>query len=309
MSEESSKHIFVVTDIPGKHQGIIASEDISRGALVLAEAPLIIQPGHRTNKSIATALQSVSKEDQRAYLSLWSSKSKEDSDGVFKDIFDNNCFQLGEEPRGGIFLTGSRFNHSCSPNVHRHWHAPSGKLRFYAIFDIKAGDELCIAYFNIENVTSEERQARFRKHFGCDCQCDICTLPANELQKSDARREAKAELDSVILSSYAAPRRAMQAILRILAGLKLDRVEEGITDVHYLAFQVCVAAADAQSAKIWAQRFLDSRVLMCGSEYDTRECTKLSSFIEDPRSHQAWGWGTRANLLNLTQSWQDSDSE
>ena len=82
-----------------------------------------------------------------------------------------------------VFGTASLFNHSCVPNVaHTVWASPpeeSGqrgtggggpRLHFHATRSVRKGEELVIAYVDVELDRAARRQhLLFNYGFGCDC--------------------------------------------------------------------------------------------------------------------------------------------
>ncbi|KAH9810186.1 hypothetical protein DFH28DRAFT_903281 [Melampsora americana] len=105
-----------------------------------------------------------------------------------ESVFQRNGFQLrlGSQPYLALFPDASRVNHDCRPNVIYHIDRTSLKLNMYAARQIELGQELVIAYLDIQQPT-ETRRAQLRKHYGFECQCSICSLPEPSIQLSDSR--------------------------------------------------------------------------------------------------------------------------
>ncbi|GIQ82636.1 hypothetical protein KIPB_003805 [Kipferlia bialata] len=82
-----------------------------------------------------------------------------------------------------ILLTGSRFNHSCDPNVTRYWDSTKNVMVFHASRDIDAGEQLFVSYLPISD-TYADRKARIdRYHF--ECKCRHCTASPEERAARD----------------------------------------------------------------------------------------------------------------------------
>lgn len=77
-----------------------------------------------------------------------------------------------------ILLTGSIFNHSCSPNIilgkycSQDNKKPS-KMIFTTIRDIKKGEEICDSYIDIFS-DHYDRTINIKKRYGFTCMCDRC---------------------------------------------------------------------------------------------------------------------------------------
>ena len=73
-----------------------------------------------------------------------------------------------------LYLQGSFFNHSCSPNVNR---IRAGRTMFFvAARDIEPEEELCITYINQGRLQSrEERLEVLKESYHFECQCAICS--------------------------------------------------------------------------------------------------------------------------------------
>lgn len=117
MSDQET-HGFEIRPIPGYGLGVTATAHISRGDLIMSEAPLITVDGSSVDgvggieSSIVKSLKSLPKDDQRAYLSLHNCHGTKLS--PILGIFKTNSIQLGvHEADAGIFLQISRINHSC----------------------------------------------------------------------------------------------------------------------------------------------------------------------------------------------------
>ena len=129
------------TQIQGKGLGVIATMQIPRGALLLAEEALF---------SVSNVLEPLSRSNQRSiraqapqFPQFQTLVSKADPPND-ETRFETNDFDMGTDWKGGktrgIFLQASRFNHSCVPNAYFVWNPElnngQGLLTIYAIHDI-----------------------------------------------------------------------------------------------------------------------------------------------------------------------------
>lgn len=75
-----------------------------------------------------------------------------------------------------IFPNVVYFNHQCSPNVGHVTRSVNNQVcnQFYAVKDIKKGEELCISYIPLHTEKVEERRQKLKFCFCFDCQCEKC---------------------------------------------------------------------------------------------------------------------------------------
>lgn len=112
--------------IDGKGIGMLATDDISPGTLILQERPLVMIPIASSmlylsshEKLILAQLGKLTQEQKASYLALHNAIPL-DKLKPFQGIFATNSFGLGEEDNkagSAVFAIASRFNHSCSPNA------------------------------------------------------------------------------------------------------------------------------------------------------------------------------------------------
>ena len=190
--------IFIITDVPSKGKGILAARPLKRGELILAESPLFTQTSGYSSASVVAALGQLSREDQRAFFSL---------SNAFPElppplgVWITNSFPCWspEDPTGdtahtaGVFLTASRFNSSCHPNVYHYLDPNLRQMVFRAATDIAPGEELCITYAELF-ATRDERRAELQRSFRFTCHCVACARTGEDLKRSDDRRTRVADI-------------------------------------------------------------------------------------------------------------------
>lgn len=97
-------------------------------------------------------------------------------------IFAANAFN------GGIFLLGSRMNHSCVPNTDFSYNGTIKKETFHTTRDIRAGDELTIMYTKLTNRDRHKRQIELNK-WGFQCTCLACEDTPQGWEREQKRME------------------------------------------------------------------------------------------------------------------------
>ncbi|KFA72030.1 hypothetical protein S40288_02258 [Stachybotrys chartarum IBT 40288] len=80
----------------------------------------------------------------------------------------------GDYYGGGIYPTAAMFNHACCPNITHELDQFSRRI-FKAGRDIAAGEECCIAYFDlVEFVDTEARRTEVSRSWAFACGCQRC---------------------------------------------------------------------------------------------------------------------------------------
>jgi len=187
---------YSIVDLAGKGKGMIAKRKIGRGQLIFSESPIFLYNGDIKPVGLAQFYRELPAAAKAALLSLANSNLPSlGLDSALEaqlrriiDVCDTNCFDissLAEQEVLGIFRTGSRINHSCSPNATRYF--TGVRFEFRAVRTIDPGEEITITYIDAFR-PCRERQAFLWKHWRFCCKCDACGLRGGRLVESDRRR-------------------------------------------------------------------------------------------------------------------------
>jgi hypothetical protein len=132
-------------------------------------------------------VRSLSKEQQRQYLSLHNHDPERDPERhKLSGIYRTNVLPCNTSEFGAVYFTICLINHSCDKNSHHSWQSARNRGTIHALRDIRAGEEITISYDD-EDVSSVRRPF-LKESFGFDCGCDVCSLLPSEVKESDARR-------------------------------------------------------------------------------------------------------------------------
>jgi len=207
---------YALQRLPGRGFGLVATERINRGELIIRESPLISintqQSWFRPSDSYSSAkidkiFNTLSQEDKLLYRSLYqfpNSRSNLESSEDLLAIFRSNAYPTSDVS-AGIFPVISRFNSECRPNVHFHSENMNNSIYgfVYAIRDIDKGQELLNCYVG-QFLTRLERRTYFETHFGFTCNCCLCSKEGEELEDDDYFRKSISrnieEVESVCLT-------------------------------------------------------------------------------------------------------------
>lgn len=158
---------------------------IPYGTRVLIESPLLRVHYEAAFDKIVGAFEGLTPDQQSSYLKL-SDYEREDLKEVAAQemgrpwdsitnlhqkviaIHATNTFN------NGVVLLGSRFNHSCTPNLHFAYNKTLEKQTFHSVRGIQAGEELFIMYIDGTYRTRPQRQNELKQDWGFVCTCPAC---------------------------------------------------------------------------------------------------------------------------------------
>lgn len=195
-----------VQRVHGKGFGIVALRQIQKGERILSDVPILSLSKDQFQRCdshlqeflvsdslssevenvIRSALTERSTTDQELFWSLYDPYASGEKTAV--GIWLSNSIGLGsEEQHVGVMAIGSRFNHSCTPNVCYSWQERSAKLVFHATSTIETMQELTISYVPL-TWKKTQRQTKLHQLYKFTCQCMSCSLSSQTLLLSDHRR-------------------------------------------------------------------------------------------------------------------------
>lgn len=96
-------------------------------------------------------------------------------------VYQTNSFLLGngdasqyDQQYGGLFLTVSRINHACRPNVQHYWRQDLQKTIISAVMDIEVGDEMLTCYGPADCHNTADRRLYLQDRMMFSCHCEMC---------------------------------------------------------------------------------------------------------------------------------------
>lgn len=285
-----------------KGYGVIATADIPRGTVILAEAPLFqypkasasgveLQPS-AVNDLITKAVSKLSAEKRAAFLDLHKAQSKATSTAPpFLAIGITNGFGLGgDSTETGIFEIASRFNHSCLPNAQHVWKAGRKVMEVRAMSDIAEGAEITMCYLSLQECFQQHnpRQALLEHRYGFRCDCGACKGP--EVATRDQRRSNISKMDDAVGGGMLIainPARTLKYCRQVLQLLPLESFQGELPRVYFDAFQVVLAHGDLARASAFMKLKIKFRRLYEGD--DASDLTpEHNAWVERPQSHYVY---------------------
>lgn len=213
---------------------------------------------------IQRTFNSLHEQTQQSVMALAS--CNEDGIGVARTpqgVYDTNSFRLGNDPRGGLFLTIARINHSCRPNVTHFWSTRLQQKLIFAARDIDIGEELLTTYGPGHcMMTTKGRREYLNERFSFECNCDMCR--EGNVNGGDERMiEIQALQDDFVLkkssSSFSGSSRAddakgqLASVRRCLTLMKEQGLAGGAftKSIFHHGYDICIAAGDYDGARFY----------------------------------------------------------
>ncbi|KAJ7575609.1 hypothetical protein C8J56DRAFT_838010, partial [Mycena floridula] len=200
-----------------KGLGVFTTRKVLVGELLFAERPLLITPqGLWVSDDVRSAdntkdrLHQIALDEREKRLEILLNRFDSDADKVRVMALHNSHKEDGSGPILGIVRTngfgapkelrhrglegikydysilcdqGSRINHSCSPNITCAWDAASFCMKFRAVRNVEAGEEITFSY--CDALAPRADRQKELKPYGFKCTCTACLHP----EISDPRRQ------------------------------------------------------------------------------------------------------------------------
>jgi hypothetical protein len=281
---------------------LVARCNIKSGTRILCEKPLFILRGSKDfdslQKLVASELRSLSKEEQRQFLSM---HNNHPGRHPFAGTFRTNSLPCGPgAATGGVYPEICLINHCCLPNCYNSWNTATQRETIHATRDILAGEEITISYNKSPHA---QRQNHLKVNFGFTCDCELCSLPPEELHASDELRQLIEELDEQIGNPFTMRRQPDVSLHRCKTLLELLVKEYGISSdishearCYYDAFQIAIAHGDQARAQVFAERAYRARVACEGEDSPTTQ--RFKALMQKPDLHE--------NFAGYSSKWRTS---
>ncbi|MCL7036354.1 hypothetical protein MKW94_014973 [Papaver nudicaule] len=120
-------------------------------------------------------------------LNILDVNSLTEEDGISAKVLGKNSDYYGV----GLWILASFINHSCEPNARR-LHV-GDHLMVHASRDIKAGEEIFFAYFDV--LTPLKKRAEMSKTWGFSCECNRCRFERDMYDRNQGLTEIEILLE------------------------------------------------------------------------------------------------------------------
>ncbi|KAF4633788.1 hypothetical protein G7Y89_g4333 [Cudoniella acicularis] len=298
--DNATSKLHALTPLPGKGQGLIAVQDISKGTRILSDKPLFWIPGFRLaesafEKAVASKFNLLSKDDQMTFLSLHNNIPG----GAYPltSIVKTNALPLGTDAsEGGLFPEASRINHACVPNCQHTWNDNIGEETIHAVRHISKGEEITISY--ADTGPFESRRHSLKESFGFECTCELCSLPEIARAVGDHRQSEIKRLDDLISDGsrlLSHPDKCLEDVHTLLTLLEAENITNTQTPrAYHDAFQIAIIHGDQARAKVFAQRAYEA-TLCCEGDNSPRTAY-VKSLVAKPAADRLFRTSNRWRL-------------
>lgn len=288
---------YKMQEIPGKGMGIVATEHIRSGDLIMANTVSLLVdygaftlPREKYFELQVSAVDHLPSAHRAAVLAL----STHDETHLGHDehvdkLIATNSFDIypGDEDEEnsdtmfGIFPEISRMNHDCRPNADYRFEHDTLAQYVTALRDISPGEEITLTY--IDPVTTRTaRMERLHRSWGFECSCPLCSLDKHRADASDARIEQIKWLWDETREEMGSPEMA-ELVISLYQQEKLWGKMPG---AYYFAAIEYNGAGDPWTAIKYARLAIEVGIPSLGENSRTvREMRKLAA---DPWKHRSW---------------------
>lgn len=240
-NEESVSH--EICEIAGKGHGMIASQDLKKGHVVVAVALLLCGRGEA---DAINNFETLSHDDRAKVMDLYDCHSGQDqTKRTLEGILRSNTF--GNASVLTLCPIISRVNHSCVPNCSYYGQgvlryntgdSPPPVIPLVANHDIAKGTELTIDYIGCclspMDFSTRGRRAATLKGKRFLCQCEACSMAPEEQGERDAAlAEVVKLLEFHMVATVPAMQDCMQPVFDDIetAQRALEYVDEALTEL------------------------------------------------------------------------------
>lgn len=184
-SSQSPKGPYIVKTAPGKGQGVFATRTVVKGERILMDKPFFIVTKPYNHRTIMEEFERMPLARRQQYMQLSCPDRPDDVHLLdVTRIFEANCFNI--EHSAAIFLTATRFNHSCLSNTYYSWSDRRDEIVFHSMIDIAEGEEMTICYGR-PFCSRLQRRSELRI-YNFICNCPACRTETPFGKASELRR-------------------------------------------------------------------------------------------------------------------------
>ncbi|KXH28844.1 hypothetical protein CSIM01_03494 [Colletotrichum simmondsii] len=288
-----------VAAIPGKEYGLVATERIARGEVILKEtasllvdyAALESMPRNQLDIMRAHAVGLLNDHHRNQVMNLSTHGYHGDEVSTVAAIAKNNMFSIStnssrtDDRFYALFAQTSRLNHDCRPNID-YWFDPRTLTqRTTALRDIFPGEELTISY--VEPLQSrDDRLNRLHSNWGFDCSCHFCKQPDLMTEASDKRI---VQIYSLLeeLKDQSPQSRATPQMAELLISLyHQEHNWSFLSEAYMLAAIEHSGVGEPWLATKYANLAIDAGLLSLWEDH--RHVKDMEDLARDPWSHWSW---------------------
>ena len=303
---------YIVKKSPGKGQGVFAARDVRIGERVLVEKPFFVVTRPYDKHKVLLQFERMPLPRRKQYMQLY---CPDRSDNPYMTdvmrIFEANCFNIGD--KAALFLTATRFNHSCLPNVYYSWSEKRNEIVFHSMINIPDGEEMTICY-GFPFLACLERHSELR-FYNFWCRCPACQTETSFGRASEARRlEMKALNEQIIMFQSNINEALMThglkdpltAVFRLIEVIKEEGLNWELMIPYRSAADYLRGRGNIEDALEFAHLELEEEVVCFGDDSEIVSETieyieELERMLEEVTEEEAQEYDSDTELIR----WQD----
>ena len=175
-------------EIPGKGKGLVVTEKVASGTVLLTGAAFVSGKTRRERLSNVLAqrrAQPINFERMMAMAQMPGICKGECNESLFRahgDVSREEIYKimdiLGTNDHGpGFWIEPAGANHSCDPNSRLHINKPKLELSIITTRALAPEEEVTVSYLN-KKMNRTSRRITLKKGWGFDCDCTKCQAGA-----------------------------------------------------------------------------------------------------------------------------------
>ncbi|POW08776.1 hypothetical protein PSTT_07253, partial [Puccinia striiformis] len=281
-----------VVEIPGKGRGLVASRDLQMGEYVGRERPVCLfptsQPMWSTPLGVDICRQAIDHLPPQTRASIAALAGEGATADVFlwevikTNNFGHNIYRGDSTVYGALFLSASRFNHSCRPNVVDYLTPDTMTMHTKAAEPIAKGEELTLDYTSPE-AYRKARQEKLKDSWNFICTCSHCQMSPELGEQSDQRITRIAELKQLYEID---PNFSTGDAEELLHLYKMEKLPWGILDSHLTAAKVYNSQLNSAKVIEHAEKYKSLGLMLIGTGWSgLAEANLLTQQAEKHPSH------------------------
>ncbi|KAK3986343.1 hypothetical protein QBC44DRAFT_140287 [Cladorrhinum sp. PSN332] len=259
----SSAAPYRVGRIEGKGLGVVATREIKKDTILMAEMPLLLSILEDVDrweskgflKLLQRAGNQLPQEKQDEMLGM----ARQGKGYVIYDVLNTNSFQVtvgaGSGGRrvshSGLFTGIARINHACKPNCFTRYSPGTLIMEVVAYRDISPGEELSISYAPL-NILSKDRHALLQL-WGFNCTCSLCADPVASKHSDTQRARIQEILEDLDKPESRTPEKLVANIREVEELAEKEGMTAQIGDLYGIIANIFLEIGDSERAREYGE--------------------------------------------------------
>ncbi|KAK0722948.1 hypothetical protein B0T26DRAFT_640527 [Lasiosphaeria miniovina] len=308
--EPASPAKYEMREFPGKGMGLVATDHIRRGDLIMGNTvSLMIDykvfnelPKEQYIQLEAAAFDHLPGPHRSALLKL---STHEETDLPYAarvdkitatNAFDINPDHNDEDQDYAFFVVFpgiARMNHDCRANADYYYDHDTMTQYIHAMRPISPGEEITISYIN-PKMRRADRMERLKRLWGFDCACHLCAQGRAQAEASDERIDQIKELYPDLRSFQSSSRASPQMAELLISLAEQETLGGTMYEAYTFAALEYNGIGDAWTATKYARLAIEWGLTTVGEK--DGDVNDMKELVVDPWKH--WSWMLRTRKKN-----------